>query len=105
MRSIRYTSLVNRIRRQTFECCKASGIYLRWKHRMRWPTPARVCFTHDSRMIVTMRTNLQGLEGQAKTRSMEVIDRFSGYVTELQSILSGTATPESIIEAFGQKSL
>jgi TIR domain-containing protein len=53
----------------------------------------------------SLRTNLQGLEGQAKTRSMGVIDRFSGYVTELQSILSGTATPESIIKAFGQKSL
>ncbi|MDB5616214.1 TIR domain-containing protein [Tardiphaga sp.] len=36
-------------------------------------------------------------------RTRDAIDRFSAYFTELEAILSGTATTESILRAFGHK--
>jgi hypothetical protein len=52
-----------------------------------------------------LRVHYADLDPLKKAKVHDVIDRFSRYVTELQSILSGTATPASIAQAFGQKGI
>lgn len=37
--------------------------------------------------------------------AQETIDRFSVYVKELQAVLTGTATPQSVVQAFGSDPL
>jgi hypothetical protein len=44
------------------------------------------------------------LEPKEKRQAREMIERFSMYVKELQAVLTGTATPQSIIQAFGASS-
>jgi hypothetical protein len=48
-----------------------------------------------------MNGYLNLLDAKEKRRAHEMIERFSMYVKELQAILTGTATPRSIVQAFG----
>ena len=41
------------------------------------------------------------LDAREKRHAGEMIQRFSMYMKELQAVLTGTATPQSIIQAFG----
>jgi TIR domain len=50
-----------------------------------------------------LRTESANLDIPNRKKVREAIDRFSIYVSELQSILGGTATPDSILRAFGNK--
>ena len=44
---------------------------------------------------------LEALEPREKRSAKAIVERFSGYLKELQAVLGGTATPDSIIRAFG----
>jgi hypothetical protein len=41
------------------------------------------------------------LDTREKRQARETIERFSMYMKELQAVLTGTATPQSIVQAFG----
>jgi len=47
--------------------------------------------------------NLLDVKERRQTR--ELIDRFSRYMKELQAVITGTATPQSIVQAFGSNPL
>jgi TIR domain len=44
---------------------------------------------------------LNPLNTKERSQARETIGRFSRYMKELQSVLTGTATPQSIVQAFG----
>ncbi|MCA1498286.1 MULTISPECIES: toll/interleukin-1 receptor domain-containing protein [unclassified Bradyrhizobium] len=44
---------------------------------------------------------LHVLDPKERRQAREMIERFSTYVKELQAVLTGTATPQSIVQAFG----
>jgi hypothetical protein len=41
------------------------------------------------------------LDIKERRPAREMIERFSMYMKELQAVLTGTATPQSIVQAFG----
>jgi len=41
------------------------------------------------------------LDAKEKRNAREMIERFSRYMKELQAVLTGTATPQSVVESFG----
>jgi len=41
------------------------------------------------------------LDAKEQRHAHEQIDRFSRYLKELQAVLTGTATPQSVVQAFG----
>ncbi|HEY5047897.1 MAG TPA: hypothetical protein VII49_07770 [Rhizomicrobium sp.] len=48
-----------------------------------------------------MNGYLNLLDAREKRQAREQIDRFSMYLKELQAVLTGTATPQSVVQAFG----
>src|SRR5882757_6377247 len=44
---------------------------------------------------------LNQLDAKEKSRARDAIGRFSRYMKELQAVLTGSATPQSIVQAFG----
>ena len=44
---------------------------------------------------------LNVLEAKERRHTREIIERFSLYMKELQAVLTGTATPQSVVQAFG----
>jgi hypothetical protein len=52
-----------------------------------------------------LRTQYSDPDTPNKTKVREAIERFSRYVSELQAILGGTATPDSMLRAFENKGI
>jgi hypothetical protein len=48
-----------------------------------------------------LNSYFSSLDTEERRHASQVIARFSNYVKELQAVLSGTATPQSIVRAFG----
>jgi hypothetical protein len=86
------------------------GLLLRLTHE---PEGAALRLVHRERDLVLalcgrwgkldheLNGYLNFLDTKERRQAREMIERFSIYVRELQAVLTGTATPQSVVRAFG----